>query len=161
MTTSSEQTTTVIAKKEVYNLDEVSSFYDLIKYTNLQRLKAHVEKDGLWTWEEIENIVKWILEQTPVATTNLLILDEVYREGLGLYVSGQVCKEEDLTDPSEWRLWGGCHDTQEWLGAKVISIRGVSSPEHVVVAHLLYYIGGEILELYKHKEGGTPSPGVE
>ena len=134
-----DQKTTVIRKKEIYDLDEVNSFRDLLRFVDRKLLQATIEKEEVWTWAEVETALNWLLALPTTPSDSLIVVTQVEKPIIGETLDCHICPMEGLANTDTWvELYS--QTPRGYIDAKVISLRVVSLYHHQMVAKMLYAI---------------------
>jgi hypothetical protein len=109
----------------------------MLKYTNLDAMRAWVTEDGIWTWVEFKTVMDGLLALPVEATEKLLVLTEHMGTYGGVTVEGHVVGPTDLARIENWQSVysvppGG------YIDAKVVSLREITLREHIILVKLLY-----------------------
>ena len=133
----------LLRKKEEYDLSEVFTFREMIRFVDRDKLREFVKYDEVYSWEEIDFTIVQLLNIPPAPTEQLLVITETDSPIMGTTVVGSVCLSDDLLDTHKWRRVG-VDNMRDWLDAKVVSLRGVGLSAHHIVARLLYSVAWDI-----------------
>jgi hypothetical protein len=118
-------------------LDEVETFRDMLRNTNLDAMRAWVTEDGIWTWSEFKQAMDGLLALPDTPTDSLLVLTEHALTYGGVSVDAHIVKPENLARVDKWESTYD-KDPRGYIDAKVISLREITFREHIILVKLLY-----------------------